>query len=487
MSRADLPSRPGLGGRLKGRIVAARRRVKETDETLRVAFGVLRRRLGLEPRLGDTPLFEPRPVAFRPYRPIEGWVPMTAVTPADGAYMHSFFDIPPLSPSGRLLAVTRLPFGHRAPYPGDLAEICVIDLEARTIRVVHRTEGWGLQLGANLQWHPTSDRFLYANDRAADGSGVAVAIDLEAGAVRHLRGPLYALDPSGRYMLGPALDLINRAQPGYGVPEPLFGRRRVGRGASREEGLWRTDLETGRRELFLSIADIVRALPDRRRLEAGVNILFHTKINREGSRVFQVLRSHDLPDRPGVPRSQIVTFKADGGGIRSALPIEAWDRGGHHPSWLADGEHILMNLVPEGETAMRFVRFRHDGRGLETIGPWRGSGHPSLDSAGRFIVTDAYLNEGFGRPDGEAPLRLLDLAGGEEHHLTPVNLGPPNLRARRLDPHPAWTRDEAGIVFNAVIDGRRQVVIADLAELRAKPAPTATDPTASPLPVPAGV
>ena len=450
-------------GRVKGRIAAGKRALKHGEEELRTLAGAVRRGLGLEPAPAATPLFQPRAFDIRPFDRGESGISARIVTPGDGAYMHTFFDVCPLSASGRYLAVTRLPFEHRGPYPGDMAEICVIDLEQASIETVYRTGGWALQLGANIQWHPGDDRFLFCNELAG-GRGVGVMIDREQRTHRLYDAPFYAIDPAGRYMLGPALDLVNRTQYGYGVPEPLLGRRRLRHGASSTEGIWRTDLDSGESELLVSIEQLVEASPARDLLMTGTNILFHTKINRQGDRVFQVLRSMDLADRPGAVRSRIMSLDPDGSDMREALPHQAWDRGGHHPSWLGDGRTILMNLVPPGDDTIRFVRIDDRSGLVSALGPWRGSGHPSIDSRGRFLVTDAYLNEGFGRPDGTAPLRRIDLETGEEHHLLQLDCGPPNLRARRVDPHPVWSRDGRQVVMNSVVDGRRQVLIGDLGE-----------------------
>jgi hypothetical protein len=267
--------------------------------------------------------------------------------------------------------------------------------------------------------------------------------------------------------LSPALDLINATQQGYGVPEPLWRRRRLGgHGPSAEEGLRRLDLHTGRVETMLSIADMVRPLPTADLLGRAVSYLFHVKIAPGGDRVFQVLRSLGLPDRPGAVRSSIVSFDAGGGDIRLALPHQAWDRGGHHPSWLPGGRCILMNLVPEAGGGLRFMSFGWAGGGLRDAGAGRrGSGHPTVEPGGRLLVTDAYLNEGFAGADGLAPLRGIVLADGRELCLASLDCGPPNLRARRIDPHPAWSRDGRRLVVNACIGGRRQVLLVELGGL----------------------
>ena len=54
--------------------------------------------------------------------------------------------------------------------------------------------------------------------------------------------------------------------------------------------------------------------------------------------------------------------------------------------------------------------------------------------------------------------------------LASLDCGPANLRARRIDPHPAWSRNGREVVVNLCLGGRRQVAIADLSAMVAPPA-----------------
>ena len=75
---------------------------------------------------------------------------VAAVTPADEAHVHTYYDLTPWSPSGRYLTSLKLPYEDRHPAPGDAATVCVIDLASRTIRDVYETSAWGFQKGALL-------------------------------------------------------------------------------------------------------------------------------------------------------------------------------------------------------------------------------------------------------------------------------------------------------------------------------------------------
>ena len=150
---------------------------------------------------------------------------MTRVTPRDGPYVLTYYDVCPFSPSQRYLAATRLPFQDRVPVLGDEAQICVIDLREQSIRTVATTRCWGFQTGALLNWGAT-DRRLYTND-VVDGEARCVRIDLASGERTVFAGPMYHIAPDESCVIGFPLELLDATQPGYGVPcaDPLHPRR----------------------------------------------------------------------------------------------------------------------------------------------------------------------------------------------------------------------------------------------------------------------
>ena len=66
---------------------------------------------------------------FLPYRENDTLCPVLRVTPDNGYYLHTFYDVCPWSPSQRYLACTKFPFQDREPNYRDKAQICVIDLQ----------------------------------------------------------------------------------------------------------------------------------------------------------------------------------------------------------------------------------------------------------------------------------------------------------------------------------------------------------------------
>jgi len=401
-----------------------------------------------------------RKVKFRRYRPNECAYPVTIVTPEDGDYMHTFFDVRPWSPSGDYLACLKLPFQDRIPGPDDAAVVCLIDLKRETIEEIAETKGWGLQAGAHVCWG--GDRRLYYNDKL--GCEVfAVEYDLVTKERRRMAGPVYQASPDGAYLYSPSLALINASQNGYGAAMPDDCSCRPAVGAPDNEGLWRVEVAANTRRLLFSLRDAYELLPDKKPFEGSRFTFFHTKINRQQDRIMQVVRCLYDDGRP--QKRFIVTFDMEGRDARIALPYELWLNGSHHPDWHPDGRSILMNIQLN---ALRFVDFSDGGDRFSILAPQAlGGGHPSYSRDGRSILTDAYTGEPCVNERHEVPIRLVDSKDGSEEAICWIwTLGGTSIPADlRCDPHPVWSADDRYVCFNGTPEGRRQILIADMSRL----------------------
>ena len=299
--------------------------------------------------------------------------------------------------------------------------------------------------------------------------------------------------------------MINATQDGYGIPDPKGERPRTRTpGDGGNEGIWRTNLPSGESHLLLSL-DAFEAAASGEEGTAGAQAYpFHTKINRQGTLVLQVVR---FPVAGGRARNPcLFTFAPDGSDLREVIGRAEWSTSGelggiaNHPNWHPDGKRMVLNMVPvtHGLRNIHFCFVSSDGTQLEVLSERHlGSGHPSIDPGGRFLLTDAYPREKWVvDASAEVPLRLIDLATDEEMRLctVPVDLGAPR-RVRRprqpswrrllgprratrdavggshfkLDPHPAWDRDSRRICFNGAPEGQRQVFVADVSAIQAAP------------------
>lgn len=406
---------------------------------------------------GDGPVSE----SFTKYTDYDPAVPIYVVS--SQRTLHRFFDTSPISPSGRYLALFRMPYEDRSPAPGDRGEVVLVDLKSGEERVLASSAGWETQVGANVQWG-RSDAELYFNDvDTKSWKAFAVQMDPATGACRRLEGTVFMVSPDGGTLASHHLLKSRFAQVGYGVvvPDDRLARN-IGPVAS--DGLYVTDTCTGRERMLVSLKTIYEtavpsiAIADPQNHEY---YCFQAKWNPQGTRLLTTVQWAPLAG--GSRRRAVITMKADGSEIRTAVTAEQWGRGGHHVNWCPDGEHLSMNLDVDDERDLEIIRVRFDGSQMQTVFK-PGSGHPSFHPGGRYLVTDAYPKERVAFGDGTVPIRLIDTQTGGCLLLARVYVS--GTRGEfRVDPHPAWDRTGRYLVFNGFAGGTRKVYIADVARM----------------------
>jgi hypothetical protein len=393
-------------------------------------------------------------LAFEPYTTHQPDCSVVAVTPEDRACLHTYYDVQPFSPSGRLLVCLGLPFEDHRPAPQDEAQVCVVDLVEKTLEPVCATGAWGFQTGAHQMWG-RDDATLYFNVRV-NGRPVGSRLDLQTGRTTLFEGPLWVVAPDESYAISPCLIRANLTQPEYGVavhPEDQIENHQR---ASDKDGLFRVDLQTGGQTLLISLAEVWEVIPDREDLDDAVLYGFHAKINGSGSRIMFVVRAR-MPS--GEYRPMLLTCRPDGSELRVTVPHRVWARGGHHPIWHPDGEHILMNLVPQGDT-MRFCLVSPDGAIRPLLDNVPGSGHPIVSPDRRRMVTDLTDDSGNRRM---ITVRLFDLVQRSWADIcraeSPLTKGA--AVPMRRDGHITWDRGGRRMLFLAAPKGSRQLFVID--------------------------
>ncbi len=414
---------------------------------------------------------------FPRYTQYDPAVPVWCLTPDTPGCIHRFFDTSPISPSGRYVAVFRVPFEDRRPEPGEAGHVCIIDLETGRLDTVAETCGWEHQMGANLNWGG-SDEQLYFNDvDTSTWRPFAWKLNPLTGRRQAMEGTVYHASPDGRLLISANMTTMGKTQPGYGVVVPHdTARRNVG--PVDDDGFYLTDTETGTCRLLASTAELLARAnppvliddPEGREIYG-----FHSKFNPQGTRLMLSLRWFPATDRPrwdlfAQDHKSVgfawVTMPTDGGPVHCAVGPEQWSKGGHHATWMPDGEHISMNLAIDRDV-MRFVQVKHDGTGLgKMLDDVVGSGHPTVHPDGRHLLTDTYTFESMTFGDGTIPLRWIDLGEGSERAIVRINTEQPHDDPLlRIDPHPAWDRTHRWVTFNAYTEGTRRVYLADMALL----------------------
>lgn len=188
---------------------------------------------------------------------------------------------------------------------------------------------------------------------------------------------------------------------------------------------------------------------------------FQTKWNPQGTRLLTSLQWTPLT---GGKRSRaVVTMKPDGTEICTAITADQWDRGGHHINWCPDGDHVSMNLNISTGKVLNIITAKFDGSELKSVAR-PGSGHPSFDPTGRYIILDSYPYEPVAPGDGTVPIRLFNTETTTTTVIARVFVSMTRGEFR-LDPHPAWDLSGKFVVFNGLTNVGRKVYLADLRQL----------------------
>lgn len=423
---------------------------------------------------------------------IEARVPLFIASDRGRPSIHRFYDTSPISPSGRFLAYLELPFEDRAPNEDDCATVIVVDLRSGQRREIGSTSAWDTQVGAQVQWGG-SDEQLFYNMRDRTERIRAISYNLFTGREQYFNGPVYMISPDGTRGLCPNLLKIGLVQKGYGVR--LADQERYRHvGAPEDDGLYLLDASTGTYELILSLSRVAKLIEGYIPTSSVGGLYgFHAKWDSSAKWAMFMVRWLSGRKTGGTTRNFLLALNVEDGELRLVVDPSIWGNG-HHPNWWPNQLDVIMNLPSRRRSEFELLAYRAISRLARHLRLSRivsnrlsfvrinvltgersvvaaglaGSGHPSIDPTGRFLVTDAYPSESVASGDGRVPIRLVNLSTGQEICLAKVDSKPTHTGSQdelRIDAHPAWSRCGRFLTMNTVIGGVRSVVVADVAGL----------------------
>jgi hypothetical protein len=359
----------------------------------------------------------------------------------------------PWNQSERYILALRTKFQNHLPGADEPAEIVLLDTHHRfSATVIERTLAWNPQQGTMLYWNPESpETQFFFNDRdPRTGKIFTVLCDIRHGGkrIREYRFQDTPVGNSGVAQKGQWFAAINygrlarlRAVTGY---RDAYDWTRETKHPS-DDGVFRINFQSGRRELLVSFQQLADALrPTRPDVDEKHLFINHTLWNRDNDRLFFFVRG-DFDQRSSRINQGFV-IKPDGTGL-TAMKQHV----GGHPEW-ADG-HRLLGIV-DGKQA---VYDTDRQQVLEILGDERIFPDPEGDIAlspdGRWLVNGHREKSRnfytFYRRKDRAWIRSegFDVTGWTSGDL-------------RCDPAPCWNRSGNAIVFPAIApDGSRQMFL----------------------------
>ena len=390
--------------------------------------------------------------------------PVRAITRGPKFHWFSYYDKLQFDPACRYVLGMEVDFEHRSPRPDDVIRIGMVDLQDSDRWIeLGRTRSWCWQQGCMLQWRPApagnKQREIIWNDRQG-GRFVCHILDVRTGKKRTLPNPIYTVSPDGRAAVAPDFRRVNDMRPGYGyagLPDPHADEL-----APKDSGIFRVDLETGKQDLIISIADVAK-IPSPHINTTGAKHYFnHLLFNPNGSR-FIFLHRRLGPGLEG-KGTRMLTACPDGTDI---CVVDSYGRTSHF-IW-RDERHILAwAWRPSHGNA--FYLYEDGTNKVEVVGKdvMTQNGHcsylpgpPRSGKSNKWILNDTY-------PDKERKqhIYLYNVAARKKVPLGQF-YSPPQYKGEwRCDTHPRFSPDGRSVVFDSPHGGNgRQMYLIDISEI----------------------
>jgi len=302
-----------------------------------------------------------------------------------------------------------------------------------------------------LQWIPGSKTRVLWNDRRGDRF-VCHVLDAKTGERRTLPTPIYCLSPDGRTAVTPDFGRIQDMRPGYGYPGVPDAH--ADDMAPKDSGIWRVDLETGKRTLILSLADIAAVGERHPTMEGAKHYVNHLLFSTDGGRFIFLHRW-----RPDAGKGRFYTrmFTATPDG----KDLYVLDPSGYtsHFIW-RDPQHVLAWTRPKGK-ADGFYLFTDKTREVCQVGKdaMPHNGHCTYLPGNEWILNDTY-------PQGKERLQnpyLYHVPTGRRVPIGAFHLPPAYKGEWRCDTHPRSSPDGTKVCIDSPHTGQgRQLHLIDI-------------------------
>jgi hypothetical protein len=385
--------------------------------------------------------------------PPEHLPPVRAITQGPKFHWFGYYDKLQFDPTCRYVLAMEVDFEHRSPKADDVVKIAMVDLQDNDRWTeLDKTTAWGWQQGCMLQWRPGSASEIIFNDRR-DNHFVCHILDVKTGKKQTLPQPIYTVSPDGCTALTADFRRINDMRPGYGyagLPDPHSDEL-----APKDSGIFRLDLETGKQQLIISLADIARfdSLPgDPKQPKHYFN---HLLFNTDGSR-FIFLHRWREKKQDGFG-TRMLTAKPDGTDI---CIVDDYGRTSHF-IWRDPNYILAWTWHPSNKNA--FHLFEDCTRNVKTIGKnvMTENGHCTYLPGNKWILNDTY-------PDKQRKqhVYLYNIATGSKITLGRFYL-PPQYRGEwRCDTHPRFSPDGRSVIIDSPHKGNgRQMYLIDITKI----------------------
>lgn len=307
--------------------------------------------------------------------------PVRAITKGPKFHWFGYYDKLQFDSSSRYALGMEGSIEHRLPTANDFVRLGMVDTQDGD-KWIEFAEGhaWSWHQGCMLQWLPGSNTEVIFNDRIGDRF-VSHILNVRTRKRRTLPMPIYCVSPDGRWAIVNDFrrSFAMRPETGYaGLVDPYSDQL-----APEKSGIWKMDLQSGKSELILSLADVV-AIPRPDGYSKNAKHYFdHLLFAPDGKRFVFFQRWRGEAEGRAFS-TRMLSANADGSNVRV---LDPYGRTSHY-NW-RDSKSLLvwMNHPSHGE---RFYMMNEPDGSVEPFATeaMPKNGHPSFFRGGRWVVSD---------------------------------------------------------------------------------------------------
>lgn len=364
-------------------------------------------------------------------------------------HWFGYYDKLEFDPSGRYILANEVGFEHRSPRAEDEIRVGMVDTADNDRWIdLGSTKAWNWQQGCMLQFVPGSKNEVVWNDRV-DGEFVCHVVNIASGKKRTIPAAIYTLSPDGKWAITCDFRRLNDVRPGYGyagVPDP-----NANKAIPDDVGIWRVDLQTGRKTLLISIADAARVPYPGGYSNNAKHWFNHLLISPDGKRFIFLHRWRG--DKEGRSFSTRL-FTADANG-RDLYITDPHGKTSHFV-W-RDARHILA-WAWHPSKGDKFYLYKDKTSQVEAVGPdvMTVNGHCTYlnGTSNRWILNDTYPDR-----NRNQNVFLFDTQTGERRPLGSFFSPPEYTGEWRCDTHPRSSPDGRKVVIDSPHNGGRQLYL----------------------------
>jgi len=318
------------------------------------------------------------------------------------------------------------------------------------------TGAWNFQQGSMLQWNPAFPEEEIIYNSISEGDYVATIMNIKNGKKRFLDRPIANVSPKGDFALSINFSRLYDFRPGYGYAD--LGDPYYYQNHSNKDGIFLTDLSTGKSKLIISLQEIWDFSGKAFGCRDEKLVINHITFNTDGSRFLFLVRN--FPEMGKKHRTAIITANTDGSDmfLLSDYGVQS------HYHWIDTTRVVFYSDGKELACSRGFgnnyilIDKTYDGH-IMADGFFDIDNHMSFSPDRKSMLTDTYPDE-----NSMQTLRLYDVDKNYCANLGNFYSMPRDIIDLRCDLHPRWSQNGDMISFDSTHEGVRGIYLIDMSE-----------------------